>query len=185
VLHGEALELGFSTRPRIGLHPGLSTQSAQKTVSIQPVLLSHLRQEQAAVASPTQHQTMLADDDLLRVDGFHLRQDRNLEIEFLNRLGGEYLALRSMGLFLLGRVAEIEGDWELAAARYEASLRHDRQNADRYVDLARARMNNGQRDEAITAARTAIRLQPGHEPVKGSPLLSKGLFSGDALIVQW
>jgi tetratricopeptide (TPR) repeat protein len=83
------------------------------------------------------------------------------EIEQALRLGGEYLALRSMGMYLLAHIAEGQGDWKLAAARYEEALRHNR-SADWYVDLARAQMNGGAHDDAVKSARAALRLSPDH-----------------------
>lgn len=83
------------------------------------------------------------------------------EIERALQLGGEYLALRSMGMLLLGRVAESEENWPLAAARYEEALRHNR-NPDWYVDLARTQMKAGKHDDALKSVQAALRLAPEH-----------------------
>ena len=71
-------------------------------------------------------------------------------------LGGEYLALRPMAYYLLGRIAVQEGDFRTAIPRYEEAIRHNGNVTGWYVDLALAQVNVGQPNVARKTLRRAI-----------------------------
>ncbi len=81
-------------------------------------------------------------------------------------LGGQYLALRPMALFLLARIAAHQGDWPNAAARYEAAIRINQDNADWWVGLAQAQWKSGRLNKARQTLRRALHRFPGNPKAK-------------------
>jgi tetratricopeptide (TPR) repeat protein len=85
--------------------------------------------------------------------------DRSLE------LGGEFLALRPMAYYLLGRIAALHGEYDTAQKRFEEALKYNRDNASWYVELSKARMKNGQAQAAVSALREGLLVHPGNRDI--------------------
>jgi Tfp pilus assembly protein PilF len=89
----------------------------------------------------------------------YTRQQYDAAVPQLKRaleLGGEYLALRPMAYFLLGRIAAQQQDFALAIPRYQEAITHNGNVTGWYVDLALAQINNSQPEEARTTLRRAL-----------------------------
>lgn len=69
-------------------------------------------------------------------------------------LGGEYLALRPMAYFLLGRIAVEQQNYALAIPRYEEAIRHNGNVTSWYVDLALSQVKLG---KVADAQKTLVR----------------------------
>lgn len=88
-----------------------------------------------------------------------LRQQYDEAVPQLKRaleLGGEYLALRPMAYFLLGRIAAQQEDFALAIPRFQEAITHNGNVTGWYVDLALAQIHNNQPDDARTTLQRAL-----------------------------
>ncbi len=89
-------------------------------------------------------------------------EESAVELRRALELGGEYLALRPMALYILARIAVHDEQWEAAIKRYQAALKINRRNADWHAELAFAFLENGEPAKARQSAQVALRLQPKH-----------------------
>jgi tetratricopeptide (TPR) repeat protein len=74
-------------------------------------------------------------------------------------LGGQYLALRPMGNFLLARIAVARGDYKTAITRFQEALKFQ-DNAEWRVQLADAYLKSGDRKMAIATLQSALLKYP-------------------------
>jgi tetratricopeptide (TPR) repeat protein len=99
---------------------------------------------------------------LLYVRGEFAEATAHLERSLV--LGGQYLALRPMALYLLGRIAFAQQRWETAAKRFTEALRYNNRNPDWFVELASAQLR-WQPDRPDLARRTleqGLTYHPNH-----------------------
>ncbi len=97
----------------------------------------------------------------------YLRQryaDAAPQLERSLELGGEYLALRPMALYLLGRIAAHDQQWPLAVTRYQEAIKYNANNPVWYVDLAQALAANNDQAQARQTLEQLLFRYPNFKP---------------------
>jgi Flp pilus assembly protein TadD len=77
-------------------------------------------------------------------------------------MGGQYLALRPMALYILARIAVAEKQWETAVKRYNEALKYNNFNPGWFVELAAAQLQWGRPGLARMTLQQGMQVHPNN-----------------------
>jgi tetratricopeptide (TPR) repeat protein len=83
-------------------------------------------------------------------------------------MGGQYLALRPMALYILARIAFADKQYETAVKRFTEALRYNKFNPGWYVELAGAQVQWGRPGMARTTLQQAAKMYPDNQQIEAA-----------------